>query len=220
MWVQVPPPALKHKRRTISPPFMFHPIKNSMENIIDSMETVVYSVSDATKEISEESVNMKKIADGLMQSVGKQEKLVNAFETEMDLVAKKADENFQASENMKRCTEQAESIINEGSGYMSHLSEVVVNVEQTFASVSEILRMIKDISEQITLLTLNASIEAARAGQSGRGFAVVAGQMRQLVEQTSEATGRTEEILKDGRNRAIISIIRLRICHVKWSSFR
>ena len=80
---------------------------------------------------------------------------------------------------------------------MSHLSEVVVNVEETFASVSEILGMIKDISEQITLLTLNASIEAARAGQSGRGFAVVAGQMRQLVEQTSEATGRTEEILKE-----------------------
>lgn len=82
---------------------------------------------------------------------------------------------------------------------MSHLSEVVENVEDTFASVSEILGMIKDISEQITLLTLNASIEAARAGQAGRGFAVVAGQMRQLVEQTSEATGRTEEILKDGR---------------------
>ena len=199
---------------------MFHPIKNSMENIIDSMEAVVYSVSDATKEISEESVNMKKIADGLMQSVGKQEELVNAFETEMDLVAKKADENFQASENMKQCTEQAELIINEGSGYMSHLSEVVVNVEQTFASVSEILGMIKDISEQITLLTLNASIEAARAGQSGRGFAVVAGQMRQLVEQTSEATGRTEEILKDGskvvqNGKVVVSYVENNFAHIK-----
>lgn len=178
---------------------MFHPIKNSMENIIDSMETIVYSVSDATKELSVESGNMKEIADALMQSVNKQEELVSSFEAEMDLVAVKADENFRAAENMKKYTEQAEQIINEGSGYMSHLSEVVVNVEHTFASVTEILGMIKDISEQITLLTLNASIEAARAGQAGRGFAVVAGQMRQLVEQTSEATGRTEAILQDGR---------------------
>ena len=199
---------------------MFHPIKNSMENIIDSMETVVYSVSDATKELSVESGNMTEIADALMQTVNKQEELVGSFETEMDLVAVKADENFRAAEDMKRYTEQAEQIINEGSGYMSHLSEVVVNVEHTFASVAEILGMIKDISEQITLLTLNASIEAARAGQAGRGFAVVAGQMRQLVEQTSEATGRTEEILKDGRKvvqngKAVVSYVENNFANIK-----
>lgn len=178
---------------------MFHPIKNSMENIIDSMETVVYSVSDATKELSAESGNMMEIADALMQSVYKQEELVGSFETEMDLVALKADENFRAAEDMKDYTEQSEQIINEGSGYMSQLSDVVVNVEHTFASVTEILGMIKDISQQIALLTLNASIEAARVGQAGRGFAVVVGQMRQLVEQTSEATGKTEEILAEGQ---------------------
>lgn len=199
---------------------MFHPIKNSMENIIDSMETVVYSVSDATKELSAESGNMKEISDALMQSANKQEELVGSFETEMDLVAAKADENFRAAENMKQCTEQAEAIIHEGSGYMIHLSEVVVNVEETFASVSEILGMIKDISEQITLLTLNASIEAARAGQSGRGFAVVAGQMRQLVEQTSQATGRTEEILKEGRKvvqngKVVASYVEDNFAHIK-----
>lgn len=178
---------------------MFHPIKNSMENIIDSMETVVYSVSDATNELSVESGNMTEIANALMQSVNKQEELVSSFETEMDLVAVKADENFRAAEDMKRYTEQAEQVINEGSGYMSDLSEVVLNVEHTFASVTEILGMIKDISQQITLLTLNASIEAARVGQAGRGFSVVVGQMRQLVEQTSEATGKTEEILAEGQ---------------------
>lgn len=199
---------------------MFHPIKNSMENIIDSMETVVYTVSDATKELSVESGNMTEIADALMQSANRQEELVNSFEAEMDLVAEKADANFEAAENMKQCTEQAEVIINEGSGYMSRLSEVVVNVEQTFASVSEILGMIKDIAEQITILTLNASIEAARAGQSGRGFAVVAGQMRQLIEQTSEATGRTEEILKDGQKvvqngKAVVSYVEDNFVHIK-----
>ena len=178
---------------------MFHPIKNSMENIIDSMETVVYSVSDATKELSVESGNMMEIADALMQSVYKQEELVGSFETEMDLVALKADENFRAAEDRKGFTEQSEQIINEGSGYMNQLSDVVVNVEHTFASVTEILGMIKDISQQITLLTLNASIEAVRVGQAGRGFAVVLGQMRQLVEQTSEVTGKTEEILAEGQ---------------------
>lgn len=199
---------------------MFHPIKNSMENIIDSMEGVVYSVSDATKELSVESGNMKEVADSLMQSVNKQEDLINSFELEMDLVVGKANDNYQAAENMKQCTEQAERIINEGNAYMGDLSKVVVNVEQTFSSVSEILGMIKKISEQITLLTLNASIEAAKAGQAGKGFAVVAEHMRQLVEQTSEATGRTEEILKDGQNvvkngKVVVSYVENNFVHIK-----
>lgn len=199
---------------------MFSPIKNSMENIIDSMEVVVYFVSDATKALSAESGNMKEVADSLMQSVNKQEDLINSFELEMDLVAGKANENFQAAENMKQCTEQAERIINEGNDYMGDLSEVVVNVEQTFSSVSEILGMIKQISEQITLLTLNASIEAAKAGQAGKGFAVVAEHMRQLVEQTSEATGRTEEILIDGKKvinngKEVVSYVENNFVHIK-----
>ena len=199
---------------------MFHPIKNSMENIIDSMELVVYSVSDATKELSVESGTMQEIANELMQSSHKQEELINSFETEMDLVAGKADDNFQAAETMKQCTEQAELIINKGNEYMANLSEVVVNIEQTFASVSEILGMIKDISEQITLLTLNASIEAAKSGEAGNGFAVLAGQMRQLVEQTSEATGRTEEILNAGQKvvqngKMVVSYVENNFTHIK-----
>lgn len=178
---------------------MFHPIKNSMENIIDSMENVVYSVSDTANELSVQSGSLLEISEALTRSTTKQEELVNSFEAEMDMIADKANENFRAAESMKQCTEEAETVIYEGSEYMGHLSGVVENVENTFANVSGILGMIKDISEQINMLTLNASIEAARAGQAGRGFAVVAGQMRQLVEQTSEATGKTEEFIKEGQ---------------------
>lgn len=199
---------------------MFHPIKNSMENIISSMEVVIYSVSDATKELSVESGNMSGIADELMHSVNKQEELIDSFETEMNLVVGKADENFRVAENMKECTEQAEHIIDEGSGYMGKLSGVVANVEQTFASVSEILGMIKGISEQITLLTLNATIEASKAGRTGNGFAVIAGQMRQLVKQTCEATERTEEILKAGQKvvqngKVVVSNVENNFVHIK-----
>lgn len=67
---------------------------------------------------------------------------------------------------------------------------------------------------------MNASIEASKAGQTGNGFAVVAGQMRQLVEQTREATGRTEEILKDGQKvvqngKVVVSYVENNFVHIK-----
>ena len=61
--------------------------------------------------------------------------------------------------------------------------------------IGEIITSVNDIAEQSKLLALNASIEAARAGEEGRGFAVVAMEVRQLAEQSQQATARIGDIL-------------------------
>ncbi len=65
------------------------------------------------------------------------------------------------------------------------------------SAIDEVANLIGDVTEQTKLLALNASIEAARAGDEGRGFAVVAAQVRELANQSKQSAVRIETLISD-----------------------
>ncbi len=75
------------------------------------------------------------------------------------------------------------------------IAENILLLSERTQQIGEIIGSVNDIAEQSKLLALNASIEAARAGEEGRGFAVVAEEVRQLAEQSRQATARVRVIL-------------------------
>jgi methyl-accepting chemotaxis protein len=77
------------------------------------------------------------------------------------------------------------------------IAENILLLSERTQQIGEIINTVNEIADQSKLLALNASIEAARAGEEGRGFAVVAMEVRQLAEQSREATARVRNILSE-----------------------
>lgn len=75
------------------------------------------------------------------------------------------------------------------------VSEIAIDKAKTVSKIHELSASIQEISEQTNLLSLNASIEAARAGDAGRGFAVVAGEVGKLAVETSDTAGKISQIV-------------------------
>lgn len=98
---------------------------------------------------------------------------------------------------LKVSTEQAANRTKETYENVRRQTDEAIENAKAVDKINELTNAIMQISSQTSLLALNASIEAARAGDAGRGFAVVATEISNLAKQTSEAVGNIDEIVAD-----------------------
>jgi methyl-accepting chemotaxis protein len=83
---------------------------------------------------------------------------------------------------------EAARVATDSSRLAQHATDVVGTLGRSTAQIADVVKLIGSIAEQTNLLALNATIEAARAGEAGKGFAVVASEVKELAQETADAT--------------------------------
>lgn len=152
-------------------------ITTAMQDVGDSAATQAF--------MSEESANaMEQMAIGIQQTA----ETATVVATHTQQIQQQIEVGHDAvSQSMTQMTDIQHSTAQE--------LAIIFQLEEKSQEVSDISRMISDISNQTNLLALNASIEAARAGEAGKGFAVVADEVRKLSEETATSATRIHTLI-------------------------
>lgn len=159
--------------------------QNHMSALKSKMEYIADIVNTQTAFSEEAASATTEITESINSIYERAEKTKNlAIET--SLLATESEENI--AKNLKEL-ESIESSVET----IENKAEILENSSKKVFSIVE---LINKITEQTSLLALNAAIEAARAGEAGRGFSIVADEVRKLANNSAEATGQIEELVK------------------------
>jgi methyl-accepting chemotaxis protein len=112
-------------------------------------------------------------------------------------VSEAAQKAAQVSQTGKRAVEESIDGMQQIREQMELIADSIMRLSEQSQAIGEIIASVNDLSEQSNLLAVNASIEAAKAGEHGKGFAVVAQEVKSLAAQSKQATAQVRTILGD-----------------------
>lgn len=173
----------------------FSLIKASLEKISLSLSKAMSQISVSAEQVTRGAEQIASAGQALSQSTVEQASSVTELAATINTVSGHIQENASNAMAASSRSNQVSQEVAESSRNLDAINDAMHAMKDMSGEIAGIVKNIEEIAFQTNILSLNAAVEAARAGDAGRGFAVIAREIRQLAGNSSEASKNTSQLI-------------------------
>ena len=171
-------------------------LKNCINSSIQTLSNALQNIGDYSSNFAQSALQCSKAVEQVSNGIQNQVHTVSQITESVNQTANIVAEASKNTETANHRAKEAAKLIEESYVEVIGLKTVMAEIEDSGEKVSNITTIISDIANKTNLLSLNASIEAARAGKHGRGFGVVANEVHTLAAHSAQSAKAIAELIE------------------------
>ena len=175
----------------------YEPLLTSLYDILDDLNVTMGEIQNSSHMVNSSAMQVSGSAQSLSQGATEQASSIEELSATMNDISVKIKETAEMSQHASGLSKETGSAVGTSNQKMNEMSRAMQDITEKSQEISKIIKTIDDIAFQTNILSLNAAIEAARAGAAGKGFAVVADEVGNLAQKSAKAAQNTSSLIEE-----------------------